>query len=222
MSSDKRKKSSRANGAKSHGPSSPEGKKRSSQNAFRHGLLADCVVLVGENRESFLQLLQFHVDRFHPADGVEFGMMEEMASCKWRLYRAWFFEKGLFDKELATATGDMSNRMSTTCTYLAGAPALGLVHRYESRLHHMYQRALRTFFMVHDRPNEFPPDELPNEPSPTTEHPEPPPDPPAPEPQSTDSESLSSASFTLRRSQPTADAAPPTSPIGPQESGVAY
>ena len=236
MSSDRRKKSSRANGALSHGPSSPEGKKRSSQNAFRHGLLADCVVLVGEARESFLKLLQFHIDRFHPADGVEFGMMEEMASCKWRLYRAWFLEKGLFDKELATATGDMSNRMSTTLTYLAGAPALGLVHRYESRLHHMYQRALRTFFMLHDRPNEFPPDELPNEPSPISEHPvsDPPvpPDPPDQSPppaQPTDSESLSSASFALRGSLPTAAAAPaktstapPAPPPGPKQSGGAY
>jgi hypothetical protein len=93
MISDRRKKSSRANGALSRGPSSPEGKKRSSQNAFRHGLLADCVVIEGENRESFLALLQFHIDRFQPADGVEFGMMEEMASCKWRLHRAWFLEK---------------------------------------------------------------------------------------------------------------------------------
>jgi hypothetical protein len=93
MISDRRKKSSRANGAPSRGPSSPERKKRSSQNALRHGRLDDCVVRAGEDRESFLKLLQFHIDRFHPADGVEFGMMEEMASCKWRLHRAWFLEK---------------------------------------------------------------------------------------------------------------------------------
>jgi hypothetical protein len=223
MSSDRRKISSRANGAKSHGPSSPEGKKRSSQNAFRHGLLADCVVIKGEDRESFLQLLQFHIDRFQPADGVEFGMMEEMASCKWRLHRAWFLEKGLFEKQLELAsTGDQAARMAGAVDYLAGAPALGLIHRYESRLHHMYQRALRTFYILRDRPNEFPPDELPKEPSPTAEHPEPQPDPPAPEPQQTDSESLSSASFILRRPQPTADAASLFPPPGPRESGVAY
>jgi hypothetical protein len=223
MISDRRKKSSRANGALSRGPSSPEGKKRSSQNAFRHGLLADCVVIEGENRESFLALLQFHIDRFQPADGVEFGMMEEMASCKWRLHRAWVLEKSLFEKQLTSEpAGDQPTRMAGAVEYLAGAPALGLVHRYESRLHHMYQRALRTFYLLHDRPSEYPPDELPKEPSPTIEHPEPPSDPPVPEPQPTDSESLSSAQFTLRGPVPAAAAAPLAPPPGPPQSGGAY
>jgi hypothetical protein len=236
MSSERRKKSSRANGAKSHGPTTPEGKMHSSQNALRHGMLADCVVIKGESRESFLELLQFHIDRFQPADGVEFGMMEEMASCKWRLHRAWYLEKGLFEKQLGLESGDPSTRMAGAVDYLAGGPALGLVHRYESRLHHMYQRTLRTFFMLHDRPTECPPDELPNEPSSISEHPvsgpPAPPDPPdqSPPPQQpTDSESLSSASFTLRGPLPAAAAvpakpstAPPAPPPGPQNSGGAY
>jgi hypothetical protein len=171
MSSKRRIISSRANGAKSHGPSTPEGKLRSSQNAFRHGLLADCVVLDCESREAFLELLRVHEDRLQPADGVEFGMIEEMVAAKWRIHRAWAMEKGLLEKEInPKLPGGSIPQVAAAVAYLAGAPALGLVHRYETRLHNMYQRSLRTFDMLHE-------DELPNEPNPITEQPAPPPQP---------------------------------------------
>jgi hypothetical protein len=174
MSSKRRIISSRANGAKSHGPSTPEGKLRSSQNAFRHGLLADCVVLNCESREAFLHLLQVHEDRFQPADGVEFGMIEEMVAAKWRIHRAWAMEKGLLEKEInLKLPGGSIPQVAAAVEYLAGAPALGLVHRYETRLHNMYQRSLRTFDMLHE-------DELPNEPNPITEQPAPAPQRPQP------------------------------------------
>src|SRR5579883_3106756 len=80
--------SARANGALSRGPSTPEGKRRSAQNAIRHGLLSECVVLPGESVEGFAELLSQHVERFDPADGVEFGMIEEMAAAYCRLRRA--------------------------------------------------------------------------------------------------------------------------------------
>src|SRR5580698_8459736 len=177
MSSKRRIISSRANGAKSHGPSTPEGKLRSSQNAFRHGLLADCVVLSCESREAFLELLRVHEDRFQPADAVEFGMIEEMVAAKWRIHRAWAMEKGLMEKQLTPVTPDGAvPRLAAAIDYLAGAPALGVLHRYETRLHNMYQRSLRTFDMLHD-------DEFPNEPSPITEQPT--------SPQPTESEPLS-------------------------------
>ena len=80
MSSNRRKKSSRANGAKSNGPSSPEGKKRSSRNAVQHGLLAQCLLLTGEDAKNFDILVQNHDRRFQPADGIEFGLVEEMCA----------------------------------------------------------------------------------------------------------------------------------------------
>ena len=87
MSSLRRIEASRANGARSKGPVTPEGKKRSAMNAMRHGLLSDVVALEGEGEENFQLLLEQHVERLQPADGVEYALVEEMAAAYSRLHR---------------------------------------------------------------------------------------------------------------------------------------
>ena len=66
MSSLRRINSSRANGARSRGPITPEGKERASANALRHGLLAECVVLENESNQCFDDLVTQHIERFAP------------------------------------------------------------------------------------------------------------------------------------------------------------
>ena len=88
MSSLRRIDASRANGARSRGPITADGQERSSANALRHGLLAKCVVLENESGPCFDHLISEHTARFAPADGVEFGMIEEMAAAYWRMRRA--------------------------------------------------------------------------------------------------------------------------------------
>ena len=153
MSSLRRVQSSKANGALSKGPSTPAGKRNSSLNALRHGLCASCIVLDHESRENFLILLQQHVDRFQPANEVEFGMIEEMCASYWRQRRAWSLETGMFNKRMALQPdGGMADRMMDRMVVafdtLAASHSLSLLHRYETRLHLTYQRALRTLIMV--------------------------------------------------------------------------
>ena len=57
MSSLRRILASRANRRRSHGPVTPASKQKSSQNAPTHGLLATCLVLDDERRETFQELL---------------------------------------------------------------------------------------------------------------------------------------------------------------------
>ena len=171
MSSLRRILSSRANGALSRGPRTPEGRLRSSQNAVQHGLLSDCVVLPGESLDAFAELLAQHLERFDPADGVEFGMIEEMAAAYWRLRRSWAIENQLLADSLAAQPpGDDVARITAAFRQQASSPELALLHRYETRLHLMYQRALHNILLLRVAG-------IPNEPSPISEQ-SPAPDPP--------------------------------------------
>ncbi len=164
MSSKRRILSSRANGARSSGPVTDAGKRRSSRNATRHGLLSKIVVLDNESPEAFEALLGQHVDRFAPADGVELGMVEEMAAAFWRMRRAWAIETSTLDKSIQNQSdSDEVDRIAAGFTDEAAIPKLNLLHRYETRLHRIYQRALHNLRLLQEAA-------VPNEPSPISEH----------------------------------------------------
>ena len=124
MSSLKRVLSSRANGARSRGPTTPAGKQASSLNAIRHGLLAKCVVLRTESRAGFDILLDQHIQRFSPIDDVELGVIA------------------------TREPGDEIGRLAAAFTDLASSPQLALLHRYEARLHHIRQRAFKNIHIL--------------------------------------------------------------------------
>jgi len=149
MSSLRRVQSSKPNGSLSKEPSTPAGKLRSSENAIIHGLCADCIVLEDEERESFLSLLQQHINHFRPVDEVEFGLVEEMCAARWRQRRASSIETHMFDTQIALPpNGDSLDRMVVAFDAMAAAQSLSLLHRYETRLNLTYQRSLRTVFML--------------------------------------------------------------------------
>jgi hypothetical protein len=174
MSSLRRIRASRANGDLSRGPKTPQGKQRSARNSLRHGLLARCVVLQDECPETFAALLADHIARLQPADGLELGMVEHMAASDWRLRRAWALETRLLDKQIAAqAAGPTLDRMADAFSGLAEGPAIALIHRYEARLHLMYQRSLHNLLILRlsTAQTPLPPNHaLPNEPSPISEH----------------------------------------------------
>jgi hypothetical protein len=157
MSSNRKILSSRANGALSGGPLTSAGKHHSSVNATRHGLLSKTIVLANESKEGFEALLCQYLNRFGPVDDVELGIIEEMVASFWRMRRAWAIETGLLDKGLDTQEpGDEIARIAATFSAAAATPQLGLLHRYESRLHRIFQRALHNLFLLRNL-------ELPNE-----------------------------------------------------------
>ena len=82
------KAASRANGRKSRGPVTEEGKKRSSMNAFKHGKYArHCVVLYFEDREAYDQLRDNLIRRYAPADSAELNLVDELTALDWSIRR---------------------------------------------------------------------------------------------------------------------------------------
>jgi hypothetical protein len=120
--------------------------------------------MAGESSPGFDAILQQHVARLAPVDGVDQGYIEEMVSASWRIRRAWAMETRLFDDAVAAQPpGDERGRMAAALGRLALRPEFALLHRYETRLHLSYQRALHNFLLVRQACT-------PNEPSPTFEH----------------------------------------------------
>src|SRR5271167_5055946 len=100
----KRHIASQLNGARSRGPKTEEGKQRSSMNALRHGLLSKCVVLPMASQEIFDVLLNQHLSKFEPADGVEHSAVEEMVAAEWRKSRLQAIETRLLKNAVARRT----------------------------------------------------------------------------------------------------------------------
>jgi hypothetical protein len=110
----------------------------------------------GESPEALKALLNQHLESLGPTDGVELGMVQEMVAAYWRLCRAWANETRTFDNHLAAQTnGDRLDRLTGAFADLAAKPPATLLHRYETRLHLIYHRALQSLLLLRlARPNE--------------------------------------------------------------------
>src|SRR4051812_2541472 len=80
---------SRANGALSRGPTTPEGKARAALNGTRHGLAGPFRLLPGEDAAAYGRLRAALLARHAPADAAEEHWVEELAFAAWRLRRLW-------------------------------------------------------------------------------------------------------------------------------------
>ena len=164
MSSQRRIDSSRANGALSRGPITPEGRQRSSQNAIRHGLLSSSSVVQGESSDTFAELLEQYVESFNPQIPVEMDMIEELTSAYWRLRRVWAIETKMMDDQInLQADGDPITRITDSFAALCDNNRINILNRYETRLHRIYQRSLRNLLLMQGTKEKSM--KLPNEPT---------------------------------------------------------
>jgi hypothetical protein len=156
---------SRINGAKSHGPTTEEGKLASSRNAVTHGLAAAAtsntdIALANEGQQCFDDLLHDLENEFQPQTSFEQSLIEAMAVARYRQWRIWAIEKASLDHEMRTQAGlwQSSARMEgATPAALAfrslsdNSRSLDLMNRYEARYERQYFRAHRRLLEVQDR-----------------------------------------------------------------------
>jgi hypothetical protein len=174
----------RANGAKSNGPTSEEGKARSALNSIRHGLLADILVLRTESEPMFLALLNGYVDDYHPEGQTENDLVEEIAAAKWQQQRCWALAKALVDitmdrmeQEIAGEFREIDSVTRTALAFVNQADtsaALALLNRYATRHGREWHRAIATLRAIQKEKRELATSHQPlatevssNEPDPT-------------------------------------------------------
>ncbi len=174
MSSKQKRNQARRNGAKAAGTKSPEGIKKSSMNALRHGLTSKALVLTNESQSQFDELQQSYILRFQPEDNVEMDLVDQMVAAQWRLRRIWCMQTAALDlkmdrqeEEIAkTFTHiDQATRTTVAFTTLANEEkCLETLLRYETQFTRMYQRALNILLRLQ---REIP--KLRNDPKPGTD-----------------------------------------------------
>ena len=85
-----------ANAQKSTGPTSAEGKQRSSLNALKTGLTGRTVLMPGEDAEAYRLHCERLEDQFQPATSEEKELVQSLADLRWRLLRCSQLEHNLF------------------------------------------------------------------------------------------------------------------------------
>src|SRR5216683_2048537 len=146
----------RANGAKSHGPITEEGKQKSSRNALKHGLtVRHSMLLACEDEDQFQQVVDDYLSTYQPTNPVERDLVEEMISAKWRIRRLKLIEVALVDYEMANKKEEIEKKLTqfdhgihlgvSFKDLSDGSRSVSLLSRYESRLHRISHRAHQTF-----------------------------------------------------------------------------
>ena len=144
----------RANGAKSPGPKTAEGKQTASLNAVKHGLTAHIVVLQNESEDQYQADLRDYLDHFQPQGKPETDLVHQLAAAHWRLTRYAGVESGLLERKMDDQASWIENhyeeipenyRIAIAFDALSGVNgSFGLLNRYQARLHREYQRLLKT------------------------------------------------------------------------------
>jgi hypothetical protein len=96
MTSFRQIEANRRNAQLSTGPITEEGKKRSRQNALRHGLTAETVIDALEDAEDYAAFEMAVTADYDAQSAVERELVLRLASLLWRLRRATAIERGLF------------------------------------------------------------------------------------------------------------------------------
>jgi len=147
--------------ARRGGPVTEAGKRRSSLNAQRHGLLSSALVLHNEDPAHFDHFRRMYLETFQPVGFLELELLDEMVAARWRQRRLWTLETAAVDYEMDIQREespedvdhlDQPTRTARAIKVLtAESSELQNYNRYESRFHRMYHRALNTLLELQDR-----------------------------------------------------------------------
>src|SRR6266567_629180 len=142
----------RANGAKSQGPKTAQGREISSRNSTKHGLSSrNLLVLECENADDFQAVHDSQMEIHQPATPAEKDLVDQMIAARWRIIRLQSIESGLLDTEMRRRkrieqkleTGHVVQLSDAYAEQANDSRAMALASRHESRLNRMYQSSYK-------------------------------------------------------------------------------
>jgi hypothetical protein len=135
-----RARASRINGAKSRGPKTAEGRARSSQNALKHGLRAERVVVLPDEDAAAYEAEQAALlAELAPEGALQTLLARRVAASAWRVLRADRIEVELFEQQGA-GDGDLGLALIRDGN---GARAFATLLRYRGAAEAGLWRALK-------------------------------------------------------------------------------
>ena len=148
----------RENAQHSTGPRTPEGKKRSSLNATRHGLTGQVVVMPYEDLQAYNGFVERYVKGLTPKNEPEQQLALDMANTVWKLNRASSIESGIY----AMGHHDNADRnnvddpevhaaLTAATTYLENSRQLENLSRQENRLRRGLHQSTKLYQDMQDR-----------------------------------------------------------------------
>lgn len=154
MTSEKQIAANRRNAMKSTGPRTPEGKRRVSRNALKHGLLSQELLIEGEDAEQFAAFRQGMLEQLEPEGELEHMLADRVIAAAWRLRRAVRMERGVVEEGLrrerdahATAPGIFGDQpepspVTASVSTLCHTDTYSKLSRYEAHIERGLYRAL--------------------------------------------------------------------------------
>jgi hypothetical protein len=149
MATEKQIEANKRNAQKSTGPTTEEGRSRSSRNALKHGLTAEQVTIKGEDPKQFEAFRGDILESLCPQGAIEEQLAERIVFCWWRLRRVSRMEADIVAEEHRDA--DEFNASSILAGNMRGAGFVAAkliaepfqnLSRYETTIERSLHRAL--------------------------------------------------------------------------------
>jgi hypothetical protein len=145
----------RENSLKSTGPSTPEGKKRSSMNAVRHGFTGQILILTEAEAPIYDEHCRAYRDQFFPKGKLENDLVQQLADQFWSLNRLRAQANNLTAIDLGDTGDDLASAQAAAQAIRDNIKALGLLSIYEQRKERAIEKTLRLLNEIRNKRFEF-------------------------------------------------------------------
>jgi len=140
----------RKNASHSTGPKTEAGKKRSSLNAYRHGLTGQTIILPAEDLVAYQAFTRTFFDDYKPVGTLEKQLVQSLADTSWRLNRVAALEHNLiglgFDEHSDSITTEHPEAHAAFVIIEAlrdETPALAVLGLHTARLSRHFEKTLK-------------------------------------------------------------------------------